>query len=111
MLKLLPYPAASHPSGKILFKGRDLLTPPRSRSCGGVRGNEVDHGVPGTHELLNPLHTIDRQIGEMLVLHRGLSGAAARKRILELLHEGAFPIRKAAWAPIRTNCPAASASG
>ncbi len=90
ILKLLPYPAASHPSGKILFKGRDLLTA-SERELRAVRGNEVTMVFQEPMSSLNPLHTIDRQIGEMLILHRGLSGAAARKRILELLHEVGIP--------------------
>ncbi len=90
ILKLLPYPAASHPSGKIIFKGRDLLTA-TERELRGVRGNEVTMVFQEPMSSLNPLHTIDRQIGEMLILHRGLSGAAARTRILELLHEVGIP--------------------
>ncbi len=90
ILKLLPYPAASHPSGKIIFKGRDLLTA-SERQLRGVRGNEVTMVFQEPMSSLNPLHTIDQQIGEMLILHRGLSGAAARTRILELLHEVGIP--------------------
>ncbi|WP_341989417.1 ABC transporter ATP-binding protein [Azorhizobium sp. AG788] len=90
ILKLLPYPAASHPSGKIIFKGRDLLTA-SERELRAVRGNEVTMVFQEPMSSLNPLHTIDQQIGEMLILHRGLSGAAARTRILELLHEVGIP--------------------
>lgn len=90
ILKLLPYPAASHPTGRILFKGRDLLTLP-DRDLRGVRGNDVTMVFQEPMSSLNPLHTIERQVGEMLILHRGLSTAAARARTLELLHEVGLP--------------------
>ncbi|MBB5275994.1 microcin C transport system ATP-binding protein [Rhizobium rosettiformans] len=86
ILKLLPYPAASHPSGQILFDGRDLMTAsePDLRA---VRGNEITMIFQEPMTSLNPLHTIERQIGEILSLHQGLEGTAARARVLELLHQ------------------------
>ncbi|OZA84734.1 MAG: microcin ABC transporter ATP-binding protein, partial [Azorhizobium sp. 39-67-5] len=53
VLKLLPYPAASHPTGKILFKGRDLLTLPE-RDLRGVRGNDVTMVFQEPMSSLNP---------------------------------------------------------
>ncbi|MCF1474214.1 MULTISPECIES: ABC transporter ATP-binding protein [Rhizobium/Agrobacterium group] len=84
ILKLLPYPAASHPSGQILFDGRDLLTlsEPALRA---VRGNDITMIFQEPMTSLNPLHSIERQIGEILELHQSLTGDAARKRTLELL--------------------------
>ncbi|MFG1427342.1 ABC transporter ATP-binding protein [Roseixanthobacter glucoisosaccharinicivorans] len=90
VLKLLPYPAASHPTGKILFKGRDLLTLPE-RELRGVRGNDVTMVFQEPMSSLNPLHTISQQIGEMLILHRGMGGTQVRERTLELLHEVGIP--------------------
>ncbi|MEP9367605.1 ABC transporter ATP-binding protein [Xanthobacter sp. VNH20] len=90
VLKLLPYPAASHPTGKILFKGRDLLTLPE-RELRGVRGNDVTMVFQEPMSSLNPLHTISQQIGEMLILHRGMGGPQVRERTLELLHEVGIP--------------------
>ena len=86
ILKLLPYPAASHPSGEILFNGKDLLTvgEPELRH---VRGNDITMIFQEPMTSLNPLHSIERQIGEILALHGGLKGVAAKKRILELLHQ------------------------
>jgi microcin C transport system ATP-binding protein len=86
ILKLLPYPAASHPSGQILFDGRDLMTAsePDLRA---VRGNEITMIFQEPMTSLNPLHTIERQIGEILALHQGLEGPTARARVLELLHQ------------------------
>ncbi len=84
ILRLLPYPAASHPSGTILFKGENLLTlsPPALRQ---IRGNKISMIFQEPMTSLNPLHTIERQVGEVLKIHRGLSDRAARERVLDLL--------------------------
>ena len=84
ILKLLPYPAASHPSGQILFSGKDLLSIDEA-SLRKVRGNDITMIFQEPMTSLNPLHTIERQIAEVLALHQGLIGAAARARVLELL--------------------------
>ncbi|MQB22002.1 ABC transporter ATP-binding protein [Agrobacterium tumefaciens] len=86
ILKLLPYPAASHPSGQILFEGKDLLTLPM-RDLRSVRGNDITMIFQEPMTSLNPLHSIERQIGEILELHQALTGAPARARILELLNQ------------------------
>jgi len=90
ILKLLPYPAARHPSGAIMFKGRDLL-PLNERDVRQVRGDDITIVFQEPMTSLNPLHTIERQIGEILLLHRGLTGAAARTRIVELLTQVGIP--------------------
>ena len=77
IMKLLPYPAASHPSGRIFFKGRDLLGL-SEREIREVRGDDITIIFQEPMTSLNPLHTIERQIGEILELHRGLTGLAAR---------------------------------
>ena len=84
ILRLLPYPAASHPSGLIHFKGEDLMALP----LGGlrhVRGNQISMIFQEPMTSLNPLHTIEQQIGEVLKIHRGLSDRAAQVRVLDLL--------------------------
>ncbi|MDR6188193.1 microcin C transport system ATP-binding protein [Agrobacterium pusense] len=86
ILKLLPYPAASHPSGKILFDGKDMLTLPE-RSLRAVRGNDITMIFQEPMTSLNPLHTIERQIGEILELHQAITGSEARERTLELLRQ------------------------
>ena len=86
VLKLLPYPSASHPSGTVLFKGEDLLSQGENE-LRKVRGNKVTMIFQEPMTSLNPLHTIERQIGEILTLHQGLAGAPARARVLELLHQ------------------------
>ena len=84
ILKLLPYPAASHPSGRILFRGEDLLTAPAER-LRQVRGGNISMIFQEPMTSLNPLHRIERQLVETLTLHRDLSREAARKEALELL--------------------------
>jgi microcin C transport system ATP-binding protein len=90
ILKLLPYPSAHHPSGSISFKGRDLL-PLSEREMRRVRGDDITIVFQEPMTSLNPLHTIETQIGEILLLHRGLTGAAARRRTLEVLTQVGIP--------------------
>ena len=85
ILRLLPYPAADHPSGEILFGGRDLLTA-SEREMRAIRGNDITMVFQEPMSSLNPLHSIERQVAEVLEVHRGMSGSAARARTLELLH-------------------------
>jgi microcin C transport system ATP-binding protein len=84
ILKLLPYPAASHPSGRILFKGQDLLAASED-DMRRVRGDDITMVFQEPMTSLNPLHTVSRQIGEILEVHKGIVGRAARERTLELL--------------------------
>src|SRR5512141_2810649 len=84
ILKLLPYPAASHPSGSITFKGKELLAADESE-LRKVRGNDITMIFQEPMTSLNPLHSVERQIGEILEIHQGLTGEPARQRIIELL--------------------------
>ena len=84
ILKLLPYPSASHPSGKIWFKGENLMTL-RDSGLRTIRGNKISMIFQEPMTSLNPLHTIEQQVGEVLKIHRGLSDRAARARVLDLL--------------------------
>jgi microcin C transport system ATP-binding protein len=84
ILKLLPYPGAHHPSGRILFKGRDLIAASEA-DMRAVRGDDISMVFQEPMTSLNPLHTVEQQVGEILKLHRGLSDKAARARTLELL--------------------------
>ncbi|RAX41475.1 ABC transporter ATP-binding protein [Rhizobium tropici] len=86
ILKLLPYPAASHPSGEILFKGKDLLKA-SDNELRAVRGNDITMIFQEPMTSLNPLHSIEKQISEILALHQGMTGEAARNRTLELLNQ------------------------
>ena len=84
IMKLLPYPSAHHPSGEIHFNDRELIAM-NEREMRRVRGDEITIVFQEPMTSLNPLHTIEKQIGEILLLHRGLTGAAARSRVIELL--------------------------
>ena len=90
IMKLLPYPTASHPSGSICFNGRELL-PMKENEIRSIRGNDISIIFQEPMTSLNPLHTIESQIGEILQLHRGLRGAKAKARILELLTQVGIP--------------------
>ncbi len=90
ILRLLPHPAAHHPSGSINFDGRDLLRL-SEREMRKVRGDDITIVFQEPMTSLNPLHTIEKQIGEILLLHRGLTGAPARARTLEVLTQVGIP--------------------
>jgi microcin C transport system ATP-binding protein len=84
ILQLLPYPVAAHPSGSIRFKGQELVGA-GERTLRGVRGNQISMIFQEPMTSLNPLHTVEKQISEVLFLHKRLSAPAARARVLELL--------------------------
>src|SRR6476619_5241989 len=86
ILRLLPYPSASHPSGVIRFKDVDLMALPLD-GLRHVRGNQISMIFQEPMTSLNPLHTIEQQIGEVLKIHRGLSNSAAQARVLDLLYK------------------------
>jgi microcin C transport system ATP-binding protein len=90
VMKLLPYPAAHHPSGSVVFNGRELLTMDE-RDIRKVRGNDITIIFQEPMTSLNPLHTIEKQIGEILLLHQGITGETARARIIELLGQVGIP--------------------
>lgn len=86
ILQLLPYPLAAHPRGSIHLQGRELVgaSPALLRE---MRGDRVAMIFQEPMTSLNPLHTVERQIAETLIVHRGLDRRTARVRTLELLHE------------------------
>jgi microcin C transport system ATP-binding protein len=100
ILRLLSYPAASHPTGEILFEGRDILKLPEAK-LREIRGSRISIIFQEPMTSLNPLHTIEKQVGETLKVHRGMSDKDARARTIELLQKvgirepekrlGAFP--------------------
>jgi len=89
ILKLLPA-SARHPSGSIRFKGRELMRLPE-REIRHVRGNDITVVFQEPMTSLNPLHTVERQIAEVLDLHAGVTGPAARARVIELLGQVGIP--------------------
>lgn len=84
ILQLLPYPVASHPTGKVLFQGKDLLSLAHSQ-LHQVRGGDICMVFQEPMTSLNPLHTIEQQVGESLKIHQGFTDKAARERVIELL--------------------------
>jgi microcin C transport system ATP-binding protein len=84
ILQLLPYPKASHPSGSIELAGQEMVGQ-SDAVLRKVRGNRVGMIFQEPMTSLNPLHTVERQIGEVLFLHRRFGRQAARARTLELL--------------------------
>ena len=84
ILRLLPYPAARHPSGEIWFEGRDLLKLPEPK-LQKIRGDRISMIFQEPMTSLNPLHTIEKQVGEVLRLHRHMDDASVRKRVIELM--------------------------
>ncbi len=85
VMRLLPG-SAVHPEGEILFKGKDLLKA-SDREMRAVRGNDISIVFQEPMTSLNPLHTIEKQVGEILKVHRGMGEKAARARTLELLDQ------------------------
>ncbi|WP_298985126.1 ABC transporter ATP-binding protein [uncultured Roseibium sp.] len=86
VLRLLPYPTASHPSGKIMMNGVDLLQA-NEEKLREVRGNGVSMIFQEPMTSLNPLHPVEKQVSEILKIHRGMSDTKARERVLELLNQ------------------------
>jgi peptide/nickel transport system ATP-binding protein len=83
ILRLVPQPPGKI-AGRILFEGRDLLSLPE-RAMRDIRGNEISMIFQEPMTSLNPVLTIGRQIGETLMLHQGLSRAAAEAKAVEML--------------------------
>ncbi|MBT5328962.1 MAG: ABC transporter ATP-binding protein [Gemmatimonadetes bacterium] len=90
VLQLLPYPRASHPHGSIRFDGEELLHAP-AEEMQELRGGRVAMVFQEPMTSLNPLHSIEKQLCETLILHRGLKQAQARNRAIELLQLVGLP--------------------
>ncbi|HSX89429.1 MAG TPA: ABC transporter ATP-binding protein [Pseudomonas sp.] len=90
ILRLLPYPLARHPSGSIHYAGQDLLKLDENK-LRNIRGNRIAMVFQEPMTSLNPLHSIGKQINEVLALHKGLTGKAATTRTLELLELVGIP--------------------
>jgi microcin C transport system ATP-binding protein len=90
ILQLLPYPVARHPGGSIRFLDHELMGA-RERLLRRVRGNRIAMIFQEPMTSLNPLHTIEKQVTEVLSVHKGLDRRAARARTVELLHVVGLP--------------------
>ncbi|WP_414916199.1 ABC transporter ATP-binding protein [Pseudomonas sp. IT-P395] len=83
ILRLLPGKNVSS-SGAIRYNGVDLLHA-SEQQMRGLRGNRIAMIFQEPMTSLNPLHTVEKQVSEVLEIHKGLKGRAARERTLELL--------------------------
>ncbi len=90
ILQLLPYPSASHPHGSVQFDGQEMLGAPQAR-LQQMRGDRIAMIFQEPMTSLNPLHTIEKQIGETLMLHRKMTREQARKHTLNLLQKVHLP--------------------
>jgi len=82
--QLLPYPVASHPSGSVKFEGHELVGAPPEQ-LRKLRGDRISMIFQEPMTSLNPLHTIEKQVNEVMLVHHGLSKESARAKTLELL--------------------------
>ncbi len=84
IMRLLNYPAAFHPKGKIRFLGTDLLQSDE-RAMREIRGNRISMIFQEPLTSLNPLHTIEKQVSEVIEIHKGIARKDARPHVIELL--------------------------
>ncbi|MFP4313889.1 MAG: ABC transporter ATP-binding protein [Alphaproteobacteria bacterium] len=85
IMQLLPYPTASHSKeSSILFEGEELVGK-KDKFMRTIRGKQIGMISQEPLSALNPLHNIEKQIGEVLKIHQGMDKKAAKARILELL--------------------------
>jgi microcin C transport system ATP-binding protein len=85
ILDLLPPGKAFYPSGSILFKGRELMGA-SDELMREIRGNDISMIFQEPMTSLNPLHNIEKQVGEILLLHQDDSKEHMREKVVELLH-------------------------
>ncbi len=90
VLQLLPYPRASHPHGSVQFDGEEMLGAPQER-LQQLRGDRIAMIFQEPMTSLNPLHTIEKQIGETLMLHRKMTREQAREHTINLLQKVHLP--------------------
>ena len=84
VMRLLPYPAAWHPGGSVTFKGQELIDAPES-TMRTLRGNQIAMIFQEPLTSLNPLHSIEKQISEVLFLHKHMNVEQAHNRVVELM--------------------------
>ncbi len=102
-------PPSAHVSGSIRFDGRELIGLDESAMCD-IRGNRIGMIFQEPMTALNPVHTIARQVGEPLRLHRGMSKGEARTEALALLERVGIRTPPRGSMRTRTSSRAASAS-
>jgi len=87
ILQLLPYPPAIHSSeSSVWFRGQELIGGTQ-KQLHTVRGNRISMIFQEPLTSLNPLHTIEKQISEIVMVHKGLTKTAARRKTISLLEQ------------------------
>ena len=109
ILRLLPA-TAQHPHGSIIYQGQDLLQA-SERQMRGIRGNRIAMIFQEPMSALNPLHTVGKQIGEILQQHRGCANSRRPSAHWSCCGWSKSVSRKSVWTLTRTSCPADSVSG
>jgi microcin C transport system ATP-binding protein len=89
ILRLLP-PAARYPSGAIRLLGKEMLAA-SDADLHEARGSRVGVVFQEPMTSLNPLHTVFKQIAEVIQIHRPMDREAARRRVVELLEMAGIP--------------------
>jgi len=89
-LRLLPAPPAFHPSGRILYRGHDLLAAPE-RELERLRGDRLAMIFQDPMTSLNPYLSVARQLTEVLEVHKAASPAAARRAAIAMLERVGIP--------------------
>ena len=85
ILQLLPYPQATHPQGSIIFDGHEVIGAGK-KEMQAIRGRKISMIFQEPMTSLNPLHTVGKQVAEILQVHRGYRAASANDEALEMLH-------------------------
>lgn len=94
VMQLLPYPLASHTDeSSIVFDGQEVVGA-QEKTLRAMRGRRIGMIFQEPQSSLNPLHTIEKQIGETLELHQGLDREQVRRRVCELLDLVGLPMLK-----------------
>ena len=91
IMRLLPYPLASHPQGSITFGDQELIDLPLE-TMRSIRGNRIGMIFQEPMTALNPLHTIEKQIAEVIRMHRRLNKEQLRQEVLNLLNRVKIPM-------------------
>lgn len=90
IMRLLPQPMGQISNGQIIFEGRDLVEIPLSE-MEKIRGNRISMVFQEPMTALNPVHTIGKQLAEVLLLHKDISKADALRRSVAILHQVGIP--------------------
>ncbi len=90
IMRLLPQPMGQVAGGRILFDGRDLATL-SIEEMEKIRGNHIGMVFQEPMTALNPVHTIGRQLTEVLLLHKDITDQEAIKEAIGILDQVGIP--------------------